>query len=155
MRHDVVWDPGSLPDGDGDGGGNFDRNGDDGPRGGAGPPSPGRRRALVLRIRAFIQQRLHDPELSPAAVASAHHISVSHLHRLFQEQGTTVAAWIRQQRLEAASQDLADPRLFEQPVRHIATRWGFTHPAAFSRTFRNHYGVPPTDYRWRAERGAL
>ncbi|MGO4425533.1 AraC family transcriptional regulator, partial [Streptomyces sp. MCAF7] len=34
----------------------------------------GRRRSLTLRISAFIQQHLHDPELSPATIAAGHHI---------------------------------------------------------------------------------
>lgn len=43
--------------------------------------------ALLTRIYAFIQQHLGDPELSPGAVAAAHHISVSYLHRLFHAEG--------------------------------------------------------------------
>lgn len=39
------------------------------------------RHALVLRIQAFIRQYLRDPQLTPPAIAAAHHISVSYLHR--------------------------------------------------------------------------
>ncbi|MFF4476479.1 hypothetical protein ACFY1A_05480 [Streptomyces sp. NPDC001520] len=49
-------------------------------------PSETHQQVLALRIRSFISQRLHDTELDPAAIAAAHHISVSHLHRIFQEQ---------------------------------------------------------------------
>jgi AraC-like DNA-binding protein len=103
------------------------------------------RRTLVLRVKSFIQRHLHDPDLNPGAIAAAHHISVSYLHRIFQGDG--VAAWIREQRLERAREDLADPALVTLPVHQIAARWGFTHHAAFTRAFRTAYGIPPRDYR--------
>ncbi len=43
------------------------------------------------------------PQLSPAAVAAAHHISLRSLHQLFHDEGLTVAGWIRQRRLERLS----------------------------------------------------
>ncbi|TLS44797.1 helix-turn-helix domain-containing protein [Streptomyces montanus] len=106
-----------------------------------------RQRALNLHVRAFIQRHLGDPELSPAAVAAAHHISLRYLYRLFEPQEHTVAAWIRAQRLERCRADLADPAQRATAIQTIATRWGFTHPADFSRAFRTAYGVPPRDYR--------
>ena len=110
-----------------------------------------RRRTLTLRIQAFIQQHLADPQLTPDAIAAAHHISLSHLHRLFREEGTTtVAAWIRRQRLERTRRDLTDPALRHTAIHQVATRWGFTHPADFTRAFRTHYGMPPRDYRHQA-----
>ncbi|MEV7421582.1 AraC family transcriptional regulator [Streptomyces sp. NPDC091212] len=113
-------------------------------------PPETRHRALIEGIRAFIRQNLHDPALTPPVVAAAHHISLSYLHRLFRDEGVTVSATIRQQRLERARHDLANPALRNVPVHDIAARWCFTHPAAFSRAFRAAYGIPPTDYRHRA-----
>ncbi|MEV7090196.1 helix-turn-helix domain-containing protein [Streptomyces sp. NPDC093085] len=106
-----------------------------------------RRRALTLRIQAFIRQHLHDPGLTPGSIAAAHHISLSYLHRLFQQEDTTVTSWIRRRRLERARHNLTDPLLRDTPIHTIATRWGFTHPAGFSRAFRTAYGLPPSDYR--------
>ncbi|WP_329277578.1 helix-turn-helix domain-containing protein [Streptomyces sp. NBC_01451] len=115
-------------------------------------PPENRHRTLTAHVRAFIRRNLHDPDLTPPVIAAAHHISVSYLHRVFQEQthGETVAAWIRGQRLEGARRDLADPALRSTPVHVIATRWGLRRPAEFSRAFRSAYGVPPTEYRLRA-----
>ncbi|MEV6406615.1 helix-turn-helix domain-containing protein [Streptomyces bobili] len=109
-----------------------------------------RRRTLTLRIRAFIRQHLHDPLLTPPVIAAAHHISVSYLHRLFQDEEDTVAAFVRRQRLERARHDLSDPAQRTIPVHEVAARWGFTHQAAFSRTFRSVYGVSPRGYRQAA-----
>ncbi|MEO3749970.1 AraC family transcriptional regulator [Streptomyces sp. B6B3] len=106
-------------------------------------------RSLLLRVQGFMGLHLHDPELTPRTAAAAHHISVSHLHQLFRDYGggVTAAAWIRRQRLEHARRDLADPLLRATPVHRIATRWGFSHAAVFSRVFRSAYGVSPADYR--------
>ncbi|MFE4590819.1 helix-turn-helix domain-containing protein [Streptomyces laurentii] len=106
-----------------------------------------RRQALVLRVRAFVQANLHDTRLTPSVVAAAHHISTSYLHRLFQNEDETVAAWIRRQRLERARRDLADPAQHGVPIHVIAARWGFPQAADFSRAFRNAFGVPPKEYR--------
>lgn len=103
--------------------------------------------ALVFRVRAFIDQHLGDPRLSPRTVAAAHHISPRYLHRLFQSQDTTVAAWIRRRRLERCRRDLADPAQWSVSIGEIATRWGFVHQADFSRAFRAAYGLSPRDYR--------
>ncbi|MFJ9414873.1 helix-turn-helix domain-containing protein [Streptomyces sp. NPDC101227] len=106
-----------------------------------------RRRTLILRIKHFIQEHLHDPGLTPADVAAAHHISISYLHGLFQDEEATVAAWIRLRRLEAARRNLTDPALRTTPIHAIATRWGFPRAGCFTRAFRAAYGVPPSDYR--------
>lgn len=115
-------------------------------------PPETRQRALTTRIRAFIRQNLHDPELTPPVIAAAHHISLSYLHRLFQEDtpGETVAAWIRDQRLTGARRDLADANLAATPIHTIAARWGLVRASDFTRAFRSAYGVSPLEYRARA-----
>ncbi|NIY69506.1 AraC-like ligand-binding domain-containing protein [Streptomyces malaysiensis] len=110
-------------------------------------PAESRRRTLTLRIRAFIQANLHDPQLTPRTIAAAHHISTSYLHLLFQHQEETVAAWIRHQRLDHARRDLADPSQRTIPIHTIAARWCFPRAADFTRAFRTAYGIPPRDYR--------
>ncbi|AVH55897.1 MULTISPECIES: helix-turn-helix domain-containing protein [Streptomyces] len=102
---------------------------------------------LFLRVRAFIEHHLADPELTPAAVAAAHNVSTRQLYRLFQTRGLTVAGWIRRRRLENCHRDLADPRHDHRPVQAVAARWGLTDKAHFSRLFRAAYGMPPGDYR--------
>ncbi|RJL22941.1 helix-turn-helix domain-containing protein [Bailinhaonella thermotolerans] len=116
------------------------------------PPDPGAHdphRVLLLRVQAFIEEHLGHADLSPATVAAAHHISVRHLQKIFEEHGLGVADWIRSRRLERCRRDLADPAQDPVPVRTIGARWGFPSPAHFTRAFHRAYGVPPARYRRR------
>lgn len=113
-----------------------------------------RQRTLTLRIRAFIEKNLDDPGLTPRSVAEAHHISPSYLHRLFQHEEETIAAWIRRRRLERVRRDLADPDLSATTISALAARWGFSCGADFSRIFRRTYGVTPREYKSQLRRAA-
>lgn len=108
-------------------------------------------RTLGLQIRAFVEQQLAQADLSPAAIAAAHHISVRQLHRLFQQEGHTVGGWIRRRRLERCRRALADPLLDGMPINAIAARWGFPNDSHFNRTFRRAFGVTPAAYRRQAQ----
>ncbi|WP_331724242.1 helix-turn-helix domain-containing protein (plasmid) [Streptomyces longwoodensis] len=112
-------------------------------------PADTRGHVLYLEILDFIRRHLGAADLSPAAVAAAHHISLRTLHRLFhdQGQGETVASYIRHRRLSHARRDLADPSLAARPVHAIAARWGFPQAPDFTRAFRAEYGTTPTEYR--------
>ncbi|MFJ9818150.1 helix-turn-helix domain-containing protein [Streptomyces sp. NPDC101151] len=116
-------------------------------------PPETHRRTLVLRIQAFIREHLHDPCLTPATVAAAHHISTSYLHRLFRDEDATVAAWIRRLRLEAARRDLTAPGFRTAPIHAIAARWGFPRATDFSRAYRTAYGTTPQAHRHQALQG--
>jgi AraC-like DNA-binding protein len=108
---------------------------------------PSSRAELLLRARAHAQSRLGDPSLVPGEIAAAVHVSKRYLHRLFEEDGSTVSGWIRQLRLEACRRDLADPSRRGETVTSIGARWGLTNPAHLSRLFRDEFGVSPTEYR--------
>jgi AraC-like DNA-binding protein len=111
----------------------------------AGPEAG--RRGLLLRIHAFLEDRLDDPGLGLAAVAAAHHISVRSLQKLFEDEGETVTGWIRARRLEHCRRDLAEARFAGLPVSSVAARWGLHNPAHFSRLFKATHGLSPTEYR--------
>ncbi|MFJ2214362.1 helix-turn-helix domain-containing protein [Streptomyces sp. NPDC101062] len=110
-------------------------------------PPETRHELLLARIDMFIRENLADPALTPGAVAARHHISVRLLHQLFRQRRETVAASIRQQRLEGCYTDLAEPRLRKLPIRDIGARWGLRNGAAFSRMFRAAYGITPGERR--------
>ncbi|WP_416976777.1 helix-turn-helix domain-containing protein [Streptomyces sp. T028] len=101
---------------------------------------------LVPRIRDHIDRYLADPGLSPATIAAAHHISVRYLHRLFEEEGVTVARLIQRRRLEQCARDLTRRDAAAPTVSAVAQRWGFANPAHFSRVFRAAYGRSPREW---------
>jgi AraC-like DNA-binding protein len=110
-------------------------------------PAETRTQALVHRCRGFIEEHLGDPDLSPSAVAAAHHVSLRYLHRLFEPTGEGVATLIRLRRLDRSRRDLLDPTLADRPVAAIGARWGLTNPAHFNRAFKLAYGLPPAEFR--------
>ncbi|SDU10208.1 helix-turn-helix domain-containing protein [Amycolatopsis keratiniphila] len=116
-------------------------------------PSSASPQVLFLHLTSFINQHLRHPDLGPAMIAAAHHISPRHLHRIFQRHNATVSAYIKQRRLNRCQRDLADPALRHVAIHTIAGRWGFTSPADFSRAFRAATGMPPSRYRATVDRG--
>ena len=101
----------------------------------------------VARARGHIREHIADRDLDPAGVAAACAISVSYLHKLFAEEGTTVAGAIREERLQGAWTDLRRPESAHVGVGAIGARWGMPDPAAFSRAFRTRFGRSPKAHR--------
>ncbi|WP_078856420.1 helix-turn-helix domain-containing protein [Streptomyces sp. NBRC 109706] len=108
------------------------------------------RRSLLHRIKSYARARLADPELSPLELARAHRVSLRYLQLLFQEEDTSPALWIRNERLARCWEDLGSPRLAHLTVATIAERWGLRGASHFSRLFREAYGVTPRDWRRQA-----
>ncbi len=105
--------------------------------------------APTERILQYINRHLTESTLSPLQIAGGVGISVRHLHRLFRRRGTSVAEWIRVQRLERCWKDLGDPRHRERSITEIAYFWGFNDSAHFSHSFKKHFGVSPRSHRLR------
>ncbi|MGE5286103.1 MAG: helix-turn-helix domain-containing protein, partial [Micromonosporaceae bacterium] len=99
----------------------------------------------------WIDKNLDVPGLGPETIARGNHISVRYLHKLFHDEGTSVARWVRECRLEKCRHDLEDPTLAEREVIAIARRWGFDDAAHFNKIFKATYGVPPGQYRQLAD----
>ncbi|MBM7493810.1 AraC-like DNA-binding protein [Micromonospora luteifusca] len=110
-------------------------------------PTEVRGHTLRVRVKAFIDEHLGDPDLSPSTVAAAHHVSLRSLHRAFEAEDQTVAETIRTKRLDRCARDLCDPLQRERPIHSIAARWGFPAKAHFSRVFTATFGVSPQTFR--------
>jgi AraC-like DNA-binding protein len=106
-----------------------------------------RHRALRTRIKAFIDEHLTDPRLSPEMVADAHNVSIRTLHRLFQDEPSMVAELIRTVGLHRCKRDLV---LLERSISAVVGHWGFPNKAHFSRVFRLQFGMSPQAYREQA-----
>lgn len=116
--------------------------------------TPDARSPLMAGILRFIDLRLADGDLSPETIAAAHHISARYLHRLFQDEGTTVGRWIQRRRLEECRRDLVLNARRNPTIAAVANRWGFTSATHFSRVFRAAYGMSPSAWRETVGPGA-
>lgn len=114
------------------------------------PAAPQTAPAMLARIKDYAMCHLGDSSLSPEQLATAHHVSVRYLHKLFQGEETTVARWIQRRRLEMCAHDLSRRAFAVPTVSSVARRWGFVSPTHFSRVFRAAYGVTPREWRARA-----
>ncbi|MFJ5304444.1 helix-turn-helix domain-containing protein [Streptomyces sp. NPDC088350] len=120
----------------------------------AAPDAAGAEEATLFdRVKATIETRLGEPELSPRVLADEHGVSLRYLHKLFQEQGTTVGGWIRRRRLESCRAELARPTAADRTIAAVAARWGFVSPAHFSHAFHKAYGMSPARYRGQRSDG--
>jgi AraC-like DNA-binding protein len=116
------------------------------------PGTPDGQAPVFGRILEYVELHLTDPDLSPEAIARAHHISVRYLHKLFQDEGTTVGRWILRRRLEECRRDLMRYGRGSRTIAAVAGRWGFTSATHFSRVFRTAYGMSPREWRDAAGR---
>lgn len=102
---------------------------------------------LRRRIMEHIRQNLHDPGLSPMAVAEAIGISVSYLYKLFQSSNTTLGEYLSQQRLQVAYEMLATSAHTKLTVAEVAYSVGFRNVSHFSRVFQDRYHCSPSVVR--------
>lgn len=102
--------------------------------------------SLWLRITHFVREHLTDPDLTPAEVAKAHHISLRHLYVLFAGREQTPSEWIVRLRLEAARADLVAGA---SNIAATAHRYGFKDASHFARRFKAAYGVTPREWQRR------
>ncbi|MFD8706603.1 helix-turn-helix domain-containing protein [Kitasatospora sp. NPDC059648] len=104
-------------------------------------------RSMLARIEDYVLRHLGEPDLSPAQIADANHISVRYLHKLFRAEGTTVSRWVQRERLERCRRELSRPATTAPVISGVARRWGFVSPSHFSRSFRAAYGMSPRDWQ--------
>jgi len=107
--------------------------------------------ALRDRIRDHVARHLRDPQLSIDQIALALNCSKRHLHNAFAQGDQTLASYIQQQRLQACIQALRQGS--QQPITALALAWGFGNHSHFSRVFREHTGMSPSEFRQAAQQG--
>ncbi|WP_158964969.1 AraC-like ligand-binding domain-containing protein [Chachezhania sediminis] len=104
---------------------------------------------ILHRARVFIDETLSDPDLDRVRVASALGLSVRRLNELFQKEGYSISAVIRQARMVRIASDLRDPRFAGLSITAIALRHGVRNLDGFASAFRRQFDCTPRDYRQR------
>jgi AraC-like DNA-binding protein len=105
------------------------------------------REALRERIKQHVALHLADPALTVDAIARALNVSRRQLYNAFAEEADGVAGYILARRLEACRRVLADRTSGHRSITDVALGFGFSNMAHFSRVFRSHLGMAPSDYR--------
>jgi AraC family transcriptional regulator, positive regulator of tynA and feaB len=100
------------------------------------------------KIDAVLNQRFREPGLTASDIAESVGVSLATLHRVFATRMQTFADTLRQKRLAAAREMLANPRLDHVQVAEIGRRSGFADASHFSKQFSRDVGMSPR--RWRA-----
>lgn len=99
----------------------------------------------VLNVLDEIHARLDDETLEPSQLAERAGFSRHHFHRVFRGMtGESVMGLVRRLRMERAAQRL---RFGHAPVTDVALASGYGSHEAFTRAFRERFGVAPREFR--------
>jgi AraC-like DNA-binding protein len=104
-------------------------------------------RTLADRIREYVEQHLHDPDLSLDSIARDLNASKRSLHRAVSELEGSIHNLIWHARLERCRADLGDPAKSHESIANIAQSWGFKNSTHFSRAFRTRFGMSAREAR--------
>jgi AraC-like DNA-binding protein len=105
------------------------------------------RKTLLRRACAMIEQRLRENTANAATLARDLSVSPRYLQKLFAETGETLSVYVRRRRLECAYKTLIDPLHSSESISEICYHWGFNDAAYFSRAFRMHFSMAPSEHR--------
>jgi AraC family transcriptional regulator len=109
--------------------------------------------ARLDMVRRFIRDHMDEP-LRREVLAAVAGFSVSHLQRLFSTHlGMNPGRYVRRARLERAGRKL---RMGAVDITEVALAAGYETHAAFTKAFRQRYGLTPRAFRdldcWTATR---
>ncbi|MGO4584043.1 helix-turn-helix domain-containing protein [Arthrobacter sp. 2RAF6] len=99
--------------------------------------------ASILHVAfcGYVNQHFSESDLGVERIAGAHHVSVRLVHKVFAAEGDTPAGFIRRVRLGHARFLLRDGH----SVTGVAYRVGFSNPDTFTRAYKRHFGLLPSE----------
>lgn len=107
--------------------------------------------ARLQQIFQFVNRNYQD-SVSLSQLAEELYVSTSTLSRFFKKQtGMGFVDYLNQIRIHAAAIELVQT---DENVTKIAVNSGFSNLSVFNRTFRDHYGMSPTEYRRQGQESA-
>jgi AraC family transcriptional regulator len=95
-------------------------------------------------VMRYIRDHLHEP-LDRETLAAVAGFSIPHFHRVFTAQiGESAISYIRRLRLERAGRKL---RMGAVDITEVALAAGYDTHAAFSKAFKQQFGLSPREFR--------
>src|SRR5258706_15921600 len=95
-------------------------------------------------VQKYIREHIDEP-LNREILAAVASYSVPHFHRIFTGcVGENIATYVRRVRLERAGRKL---RLGAVDILEVALAAGYKTHAAFSKAFKQQYGLNPSEFR--------
>jgi AraC family transcriptional regulator len=95
-------------------------------------------------VMRYIREHIGEP-LDRETLAEVAGFSVPHFHRVFTAHvGESAISYIRRVRLERAGRKL---RMGAVDITEVALAAGYDSHAAFSKAFRGHFGLSPSEFR--------
>jgi AraC family transcriptional regulator len=102
--------------------------------------SPG----CIEAVKRYIREHINEP-LNRETLAAVAGFSVPHFHRVFTAQvGESAASYVRRLRLERAGRKL---RMGAVDITEVALAAGYDTHAAFSKAFKQQFGLSPSEFR--------
>ncbi|QEL69290.1 MULTISPECIES: GyrI-like domain-containing protein [unclassified Bacillus cereus group] len=99
----------------------------------------------IYKVQDYIESNIND-SLSIEELADVAGFSKFHFHRIFKGiVNESLSRYVNRLKLERATHLLTYRT--DMTITDIAYHFGFTDSAVFSRTFKSHYGVSPSQYR--------
>ncbi len=99
---------------------------------------------LIEKVITFIDNNLADTDMNAEKIANHVGMSRTHFHRRIKEiTGQNARDFVRNCRLKHAGQLLAEKHF---NVSEVAYALGFSNVSHFATSFKNFYGMTPTDY---------
>ena len=114
----------------------------------------GARAARLRLIKEDIANNIGQANLTLATLAARHRVNPRYLQRLFESEGMKFTDYVLAQRLALAHRLLSDPFRRSTKISAIALDAGFGDLSYFNRTFRQRYGVAPSEVRLSARSAA-
>ena len=100
--------------------------------------------ARINDVRQYIREHIDEP-LSREVLAAVAGFSVPHFHRIFTAYvGETIASYVRRVRMERAGRKL---RMGAVDITEVALAAGYDTHAAFSKAFKQQFGLSPSEFR--------
>lgn len=99
------------------------------------------------QIKRFIEAHLRDADLTATAVADGLGLSPRYVRMVFAGTAESVSDYIMRRRLEECALQLTSVPLAARSITDIAFEWGFSSMAHFTRSFKERYGMTPSDYK--------